>query len=128
MINLETGLMTNNMIDQNCDVKAISHSFLSCFSLNRYSNILQILERLPGNFPQTKNIFLDPGKINSQKFVSKYLFQIFETVVFITTNSSKGCPAPLKRLNFRKNSEGGGGVIFNPKIYIAKFGPLNRAF
>ena len=22
----------------------------------------------------------------------------------------------------------GGGVIFNPKIYIAKFGPLNRAF
>ena len=25
---------------------------------------------------------------------------------------------------FRK----GGGVIFNPKIYIAKFGPLNRAF
>ena len=25
---------------------------------------------------------------------------------------------------FRK----GGGVIFNPKTYIAKFGPLNRAF
>ena len=24
--------------------------------------------------------------------------------------------------------KGGGGVIFNPKIYIAKFGPLNRAF
>ena len=30
-------------------------------------------------------------------------------------------------MNFRKSSERG-GVIFNPKIYIAKFGPLNRAF
>ena len=29
---------------------------------------------------------------------------------------------------FRKVPKRGGGVIFNPKIYIAKFGPLNRAF
>ena len=27
-----------------------------------------------------------------------------------------------------KNSEGGRVVILNTKIYIAKFGPLNRAF
>ena len=36
-------------------------------------------------------------------------------------------PAP-KRMNFRKSSEGGGGIISDPKIYVAKFGPLNRAF
>ena len=35
-------------------------------------------------------------------------------------------PLP-KRMNFRKSSKRGGGVIFNPKIYIAKFGPLSRA-
>ena len=29
---------------------------------------------------------------------------------------------------FGKVLKGGRGVIFNPKIYIAKFGPLNRAF
>ena len=32
-----------------------------------------------------------------------------------------------KRTNFWKSSEGG-GVVSNPKIYVAKFGPLNRAF
>ena len=33
-------------------------------------------------------------------------------------------------MNFRKSSKGrgGGGVIFNPKIYVADFGPLYRAF
>ena len=31
-------------------------------------------------------------------------------------------------LIFGKVPKGGGGVIFNPKIYIAKFGPLNSAF
>ena len=36
-------------------------------------------------------------------------------------------PLP-KRTNFRKSSKGGGGVISNPKIYFADFGPLNRAF
>ena len=39
----------------------------------------------------------------------------------------KGSPARPKRMNFRKSSKGG-GVISNPKIYIADFGPLNRAF
>ena len=34
-----------------------------------------------------------------------------------------------KRMNFRKSSKGGGGVvIFDQKIYVADFGPLNRAF
>ena len=33
--------------------------------------------------------------------------------------------APPKRMNFRKVPKGG-GVIFNPQIYIADFGPLNR--
>ena len=28
--------------------------------------------------------------------------------------------------NFERG--GGGGVIFNPKIYVADFGPLDRAF
>ena len=31
-------------------------------------------------------------------------------------------------MNFRKSSEGGEGVISNPKIYIAKIGSLNRTF
>ena len=38
----------------------------------------------------------------------------------------KGCLPPPKRMNFRKSSKGE-GVIFNPKIYVAKFGPLNGA-
>ena len=38
----------------------------------------------------------------------------------------KGRTAPPKRMNFRKNSKG--GIISNPNIYIADFGPLNRAF
>ena len=35
-----------------------------------------------------------------------------------------------KRMNFRINSKGwvGGRIIFNPNIYVADFGPLNRAF
>ena len=38
---------------------------------------------------------------------------------------SRGRMAPPKRMNFRKSSKGGGdGVISNPKIYIADFGPL----
>ena len=36
---------------------------------------------------------------------------------------------PPKRMKLRKSSkEGGGGVIFNPKIYVEDFRPLNRAF
>ena len=35
-----------------------------------------------------------------------------------------------KRMNFRKSSKGRGGerVILIPKVYVAGFGPLNRAF
>ena len=33
-----------------------------------------------------------------------------------------------KRMNFRKTSKGGRGVIFNPKINAADFGLLSRAF
>ena len=32
-----------------------------------------------------------------------------------------------KRVNFRKSFKGGGGVIFNPKLYIADNGPLYSA-
>ena len=39
----------------------------------------------------------------------------------------KGSLPPPKRMNFWKSSEEGREIIFNPKIYIAKFGPLNRA-
>ena len=31
-------------------------------------------------------------------------------------------------MNFQKTSKGKGGFVFNPKIYVADFGPLNRAF
>ena len=33
-----------------------------------------------------------------------------------------------KRMNFWKSSKRGGAVISNPKIYVADFGHLNRAF
>ena len=32
-----------------------------------------------------------------------------------------------KCMFFGKGPKGGGGVFFNPKIYIADFGPLNEA-
>ena len=40
----------------------------------------------------------------------------------------KGRAASPKRMNFWKSSKRGGGVISNPKIYVADFGHLNRAF
>ena len=43
----------------------------------------------------------------------------------LTTHSGKGLAT--KSDEFLENSKGGGG-IFNPKIYIAVFGTLNRAF
>ena len=39
----------------------------------------------------------------------------------------KGRVVARKWMNFRNSSKGGGGVIFNPKIYIADFRPLNEA-
>ena len=43
-----------------------------------------------------------------------------------STFGAKGRVALPDWMNFRKSSRGG-GVIFNPKIYIADFGPLKRA-
>ena len=43
-------------------------------------------------------------------------------------NHDKGQMGTPKRMNFRKSFKGGGGVVFNSNIYVAKFGPLNRAF
>ena len=42
----------------------------------------------------------------------------------------KGRVRVPKQMNFWKGSKGGGGegVIFNPKIYNADFGPLNRGY
>ena len=42
-------------------------------------------------------------------------------------SGSKGRVTVPKRMNFQKSSEGG-GVISNPKINIAEFGPLNMTF
>ena len=41
-------------------------------------------------------------------------------------NDGKGQVALTKGMNIRKSSKVGGreGVIFNPKIYLADFGPL----
>ena len=33
-----------------------------------------------------------------------------------------------KRMNFRKTTKRGGGVIFHPKSYVAHFGPLYMGF
>ena len=46
---------------------------------------------------------------------------------FFGGNFSKGQVALTKQMNFRQRSKGG-GVIFNPKIYVTDFGPFNRAF
>ena len=43
-------------------------------------------------------------------------------------SSTKGRVTLPKRMNFQKNSKRGGGIIFNPKIYVADFGPFNRGF
>ena len=43
----------------------------------------------------------------------------------------KGRVAPPNRMNFRKNSKGGtvgGGITFNPKIYIAGFWNFKQGF
>ena len=39
-----------------------------------------------------------------------------------------GKPTPSKTDEFSEKFQMGEGVIFNPKIYVADFGPLNRAF
>ena len=48
-------------------------------------------------------------------------------VIIAKHHHDKGRVTFPNRINFRKSS-GRGGVISNPKIYIAQFGPLNMAF
>ena len=40
------------------------------------------------------------------------------------TYNTQGRVALPNQMNFQKSSKGGQGVVFNPKIYIADFGPL----
>ena len=40
----------------------------------------------------------------------------------------EGQMVSTKRVNFRKSSKRGGGVIFNPKIHVADFGNFKRGF
>ena len=47
-----------------------------------------------------------------------------ESVVFVFL----GMPCTSKTDEFSEKFRREGGVIFNPKIYIVKFGPSNRAF
>ena len=44
------------------------------------------------------------------------------------THSTKGSPSSQKPMNFRKISERGGGVISDPKNFVAIFFALERAF
>ena len=39
-----------------------------------------------------------------------------------------GADQAAKQMNFQKLPKGKGGVIFNPKIYVAYFEPLYRDF
>ena len=45
-----------------------------------------------------------------------------------TLRLGSGTDGGTKSDEFSEKFQGGGVVIFNPKIYIADFGPLNRAF
>ena len=36
--------------------------------------------------------------------------------------------AAPNQMNFRKSSKGGGGVIFDPEIYVADFGTFKQDF
>ena len=36
--------------------------------------------------------------------------------------------AAANRMNYRESSKGGGGVIFDPKIYVADFGNFKQGF
>ena len=52
---------------------------------------------------------------------------MFKGSMCMWLNHCKGRMAAPNQMNFRKSSKGG-GRIFNPKIHIADFEPLNRAF
>ena len=46
----------------------------------------------------------------------------------IYPRDSKGRMVLPNWMNFRKRGEGGGGFIFNPKIYFADFGNFKKGF
>ena len=46
----------------------------------------------------------------------------------IYPRDSKGRMVLPNWMNFRKRGEGGGGFIFNPKIYVADFGNFKHGF
>ena len=48
--------------------------------------------------------------------------------MFLGRSGRSGTGCPTKTDEFSEKFQRGGGVISNPKIYIADFGPLNRAF
>ena len=77
------------------------------------------------------------ARTSTQKLESKCRLWVYDAE-FLNTQVSlalpmsvrwlvgKGRMASPKRMNFRKSSRG--GVISNPKTYVADFGPLDRAF
>ena len=43
-------------------------------------------------------------------------------------DKDKGRADAPNRMNIRKSDQGGGGVIFNPKIFVAYFGNFKQGF
>ena len=82
------------------------------------------------HFPLSCLPIFCPTKASKTTQICRFILNIKSMITFqfAFLASLKGRVSPPKRMNFRKSSRGEGGVIFNPKIYIAKFGPLNRAF
>ena len=72
-----------------------------------------------------------PANLHCHNAVSSTILILIIKFLVFTRDSvapSKGrLPLP-KRMNFQKSSKGGGGVIFNPKIYVADFCHYRRCF
>ena len=77
-----------------------------------------ILRRKLVSFYQINSLI----RLEEPDFISSEIIKLDDCL-----KRSMPCP---KRMNFRKSSERGGAPPFisDPKIYVAKFGPLNRAF
>ena len=74
----------------------------------------------------TKNCLTQDAKSEEDSFEKNFPSHAKLTPgLYLMTCGCKGRVRLTDLMNFRKSSERG-GVIFNPKIYIAKFGPLNR--
>ena len=52
----------------------------------------------------------------------------FKTKIFIVSGTGDAAKTDEFLETFHRGRGGGGGGIFNPQIYVADFGPLNRAF